>query len=57
MHPMVNEREGKENTKSYQAIKGESETLISHEGRLVGSACLSKPAEDNNHILRTMVPE
>jgi hypothetical protein len=54
---MVNEREGKENTKSYQAIKGESETLISHEGRLVGSACLSKPAEDNNHILRTMVPE
>nr|POE62119.1 hypothetical protein CFP56_40215 [Quercus suber] len=50
--PKVNEKEGKENSKSHQTIKGESEILISHEG----SASLSKPAEDNSNILRTMEP-
>ncbi|XP_030964028.1 uncharacterized protein LOC115985190 isoform X2 [Quercus lobata] len=50
--PKVNEKEGKENTKSHQTIKGESEILISHEG----SASLSKPAEDSSNILRTVEP-
>ena len=51
--PKVNEKEGKENSKSHQTIKGESEILISHEG----SASLSKPAEDSSNIHRTMVME
>lgn len=51
--PMVNDKNGREISKSYQAIKGESETLISHEG----SAHLSKPAEDINNTLGIKVPE
>ena len=49
--PIINDKEGKENSKSHQAIKGESETWISYEGR----AYPSKPTEDRNKILGTMV--
>ena len=51
--PMVNDEDGREISKSYQAIKGESETLISHEG----SAHLSKPTEDIDNILGIKVLE
>lgn len=44
---MVNEKEGKKNSKYYQAIEGESEASIG----------LSKPVHDNNSIPGTMVPE
>jgi len=49
--PKINDKEGKENSKSHQAIKGESETWISYNGR----AYPSKPAEDSTKILGTMV--
>jgi hypothetical protein len=44
---MVNDKEGKENSKYYQAIESESEA----------STSLSKLVHDNNSIPRTMVPE
>lgn len=44
---MVTDKEGKENSKSYQAIEGESDA----------STGLSKPVQDNNSIPGTMVPE
>jgi hypothetical protein len=44
---MVNDKEGKENSKYYQAIESESEA----------STGLSKPVHDNNSIPGTMVPE
>ena len=51
--PMVNDKERNENSKSHQAIKGESEKLISHKG----SGFLSTPAEDCSNILGTEVLE
>ena len=50
---MVHDKEGKKNSKSHQAIKGESETFISHKG----SGFLSTPAEDSSNILGTKVLE
>ena len=51
--PMVNDKERNENSKSHQAIKGESEKLICHKG----SGFLSTPAEDRSNILGTEVLE
>ncbi|XP_040992123.1 uncharacterized protein LOC121239067 [Juglans microcarpa x Juglans regia] len=51
--PKPDDKDGNENSQSYQAIKDESETWISH----TVSTGLSKSIEDNNNILGTMEPE
>ncbi|XP_035541013.1 uncharacterized protein LOC108979207 isoform X1 [Juglans regia] len=50
--PKPDDKDGNENSESYQAIKDESETWISH----TASTGLSKSIEDNNNILGTMEP-
>lgn len=49
--PKPDDKDGNENSQSYQAIKDGSETWISN----TASTGLSKPIEDNNNILGTMV--
>ncbi|KAG6631288.1 hypothetical protein CIPAW_13G080900 [Carya illinoinensis] len=50
--PKPDDKDGNENSQSYQAIKDGSETWISN----TASTGLSKPIEDNNNILGTMEP-